>query len=73
MGCHNVTSPDSPRYHEVEVCPGGREITIDSEADSENVYEKEVWLPDVPGEGRYVWMIRSNVSIDGDEDVSASS
>ena len=29
-GCHNVTSPDSPRYH--EVCPGGREVTIDYEA-----------------------------------------
>ena len=41
---------------------GGREVIIDDEADTEDVYQKEAWLPDVPGEGRYIWMIRSDVS-----------
>ncbi len=47
---------------EGEWCPGGREVPIDDEADTEDVYQKEAWLPDVPGEGRYIWMIRSDVS-----------
>ena len=45
-------------------CPGGRAVTIDDEADTEDVYQKETWLPDVSGEGRYIWMIRSDVSIE---------
>ena len=43
-------------------CPGGRAVPIDDESDTEDVYQKEAWLPDVPGKGRYIWMIRSDVS-----------